>query len=84
MKEEAKQEGRNKSCAMDDGSSERNFKKTKRQEEQRQERIQNGPALDPEVHAQLYDVYNCIYRYIVHAHDSSQYQNCGNCISRSS
>lgn len=63
MKEEAKQEGRNKSCAMDDGSSERKFKKTKRQEEQRQERIQNGPALDPEVHAQLYDVYNCIYTY---------------------
>ena len=80
MKEEAKQEGRNKSCAMDDGSSERKFKKTKRQEEQRQERIQNGPALDPEVHVQLYDV----YIYIVHAHDSSQYQNCGSCISRSS
>ena len=28
-------------------------------------------------------IYN-IYIYIVHAHDSSQYQNCGSCISRSS
>ena len=42
MKEEAKQEGRNKSFAMDDRSSKRRFEKTKRQEEQTQERVQNA------------------------------------------